>query len=111
MESIFHEKQQSLLTRTLHLSWPGPGKGWTFVAMANVGYFERLAEPVWFSDVGLGLRLWEGRFEDLEATWLRWVDAQCTLIPTGAERAEAERQRADRLAEKLRRLGVDPQTE
>jgi Uma2 family endonuclease len=227
VDSIFHEKQQSLLSRTLHSSWPGGGEGRRFVAMANVGlfysiyspaivpdtllsldvalpadvwpkrarsyfvweygkapevvvevvsnreggedsekmsiyaragvryyvifdpqrflshevvrayrlegmHFEKLAGPVWFSEVGLGLRLWEGRYEDLEATWLRWVDAQGVLIPTGDERAEAERhradseqrraeeerqravaerQRADRLAEKLRQLGVDPLAE
>ena len=47
--------------------------------------------------------------------WLRWCDSQGQVIPTGAEgqeverrRAEVERQRADRLAEKLRELGINP---
>jgi Uma2 family endonuclease len=92
--------------------------------------FQRMPEPVWFADVGLGLRLWNGRYEDLDATWLRWVDAQGVPVPNGRERteaerqraeaerqraeaerqhAEAERQRADRLAEQLRQLGVEPQ--
>jgi Uma2 family endonuclease len=199
LDNVFQEKQQSLLTRTLHSSWPGPGERGTFVAMANVGFyysthdpaivpdvlvslnvalpadvwpkrarsycsweygkapevvveivsnreggedsgkmsvyavagvryyvifdpqqylsdelvrafrlrglhFEALAEPFSFLDVGLGLRLWHGRYEDLDATWLRWVDARDTLIPTADERA-------GRLAEKLRQLGVDPQAE
>jgi len=93
--------------------------------------------------VGLGVRLWAGEYEDLEATWLRWFDAEGNLILTGAERAasaeqqaadarqqaadaqqlaaDAQRQAADarqqavvaderatRLADKLRALGVDP---
>ena len=30
------------------------------------------------------------------------------IIPTGEERAEAERERAERLAAKLRAAGIDP---
>jgi len=71
--------------------------------------FQRMDEPLWFPDVALGLRLWQGRYEDLDETWLRWVDAEGRPIPTGRERAELERQRADRLAEQLRRLGVEPE--
>ncbi|MCR4410918.1 MAG: Uma2 family endonuclease [Thermoguttaceae bacterium] len=99
--------------------------------------FQRLDEPVRFPDVGLGLCVWHGWYEDMEANWLRWTDAEGRLIPTGRERAEAEhqraeaerqraeaerqradseheraeaeRQRADRLAQQLRRLGVDPE--
>jgi Uma2 family endonuclease len=72
--------------------------------------------PVWFPEVGLGLRLWQGRYEEHENTWLRWVDSEGQLIPSGNERAElerqraeSERQRADRLAEQLRQLGIEPQ--
>jgi hypothetical protein len=63
--------------------------------------FHRMDEPLWFSGVGLGLRIWQGRFEDLENTWLRWVDASGKVIPTGSERAEL-------LAEQLRQLGFEP---
>ena len=66
--------------------------------------------------IGLGLTLWEGPYEEkVNRQWLRWCDAQGQVLPTGAEgkaieqqRADAEQQRADRLAEKLRKLGVDP---
>ena len=37
--------------------------------------------------VGLGLRLWQGKFEGFEDTWLRWCDANGEIIPTGEERA------------------------
>jgi Uma2 family endonuclease len=83
------------------------------------------------SDVGLSVKLWAGSYEDKETTWLRWHDAQGTLIPTGAERAKLEAERADRqseranleaeranreseraarLAAKLREMGIDPDT-
>jgi Uma2 family endonuclease len=57
--------------------------------------YRRLDEPLWFPGVELGLRLWQGRYEDHDNTWLRWVDATGQVIPTGAERAEQERQRAE----------------
>jgi Uma2 family endonuclease len=49
----------------------------------------------WLPVLNLGLTLWSGRFENSEATWLRWCDRQGRVIPTGAERADLERQRAD----------------
>ncbi len=63
--------------------------------------FRQQEGPVWFPDIGLGLSLWQGRYEDHDNTWLRWVDARGAPIPTGHERAE-------RLAEQLRQLGVEP---
>ena len=69
----------------------------------------------WLGDIGLGVRLWEGEYEGVKAIWLRWCDQEGNIIPTGAElaeaerqRAEAERARAERLAARLRALGIDP---
>jgi Uma2 family endonuclease len=196
VDNIFSEKQQRLLTESLHTSWVASGQNRTFVVLANVGLFfatrrpplvpdvllsmdvelpadlqpknhrsyfvweygkapdvvieivsnreggedsEKLAayarigvryyaifdpyeflsaeklrifrldatefhkmdEPVWFSGVGLGLRLWQGRYEDHDGTWLRWVDDGGLPILTGRERSE-------RLAEQLRKLGAEP---
>jgi len=82
----------------------------------EVGEYREMAEPVWLPRVGLGLREWHGRYEDMDNTWLRWVDKQGRPIPTGAERAEREQARAEReqaraesLLEQLRRLGVEPE--
>ena len=90
----------------------------------------RLADEGWLSMVGLGLTLWQGAYEELTQTWLRWCDQDGNVIPTGAERAtqehqrsveaeqraaaatqqvEQERQRAERLAAQLRALGINPQ--
>ena len=74
---------------------------WT---ISPVGYTELTSESgiiavgqsVWLEGVGLGLTLWEGRFEEeVTRLWLRWCDREGQVIPTGAERAEAESQRAE----------------
>lgn len=57
-------------------------------------------ESALFDLLGLGLTLWEGSFEGKRDTWLRWTDPDGVLIPTGKERADAERLRAE--AERLR---------
>jgi len=87
----------------------------------------QVGQSVWLEEVGLGLTLWSGQFEEeVTRLWLRWcdlalarylpsADRKVRVIPTGAEgqaierqRAEIERQRADRLAERLREMGVNP---
>ena len=49
-----------------------------------------MAVPLWLPGIELGLRLWTGRYEDHDNTWLRWTDAAGTPIATGAERAKHE---------------------
>jgi hypothetical protein len=62
----------------------------------------QIGEFIWLPTVDLGLTLWAGQFEDeVTRIWLRWCDRNGQVIPTGAERA-------DRLAERLRQLGVNP---
>jgi Uma2 family endonuclease len=63
----------------------------------------------WLPDVGLGLTLWEGKVEDASATWLRWCDARGDVLLTGTERAEQEHARAERLAARLRQMGIEPE--
>jgi Uma2 family endonuclease len=58
--------------------------------------------------LGLALVRWTGEFNSIEATWLRWATLEGELLPTDAELAREERQRADRLAARLRALGIDP---
>ena len=222
VDNMFSEKQMRLLTHTLYASWPGPGDGRPFLAMANVGLFFAIHAPplvpdvlvsldvtlpeephqkehrsyfiweygkppdvvveivsnrvgkelgnklldyarlgisyyvvydpeghiserplrvfgrlpsgyaelndFWLESVGLGVTLWEGEFETMRETWLRWVDQTGTLVATGEERAAAEHsraesaeqraesaeqradlaeQRAAALAAKLQELGID----
>jgi Uma2 family endonuclease len=57
---------------------------------------------LWFDEVGLGLKAWQGAFEGKKEEWLRWCNREEEVIPTGAEAkdiekayAQGERQRAD----------------
>ena len=98
----------------------------TIYRLHDAGY-ERQTEAR-FAFLKLGLMLWQGVFEDVPGTWLRWMDDRDVLIPTGRERAEREhqraeqerqrvdqvehllvqeRQRAERLEALLRRSGID----
>ncbi len=62
---------------------------------SQTGRYRRM-KRTWFPLVGLGLKLWQGEFEGKHDTWLRWCDQEGQLIPTGAESARQERQRAER---------------
>lgn len=64
----------------------------------------------WLEQVGLGLTLWSGEFEARQDSWLRWCYQDGTVLPTGDERASSAEQRAAKLAEKLREMGINPDT-
>lgn len=72
-------------------------------------------QRLWFEELQLGLGIWQGVYRETAGQWLRWYDDAGSWIPAPAEqveqercRAEAERQRAERLADRLRQLGIDP---
>lgn len=52
--------------------------------------------------------VWEGAYQNQIQLWLRWWNMQGDLLLTGNERAIAAEEKAARLAERLRHLGVDP---
>lgn len=58
--------------------------------------------------LGIELGIWRGKYKNMHLPWLRVWDAQGNLLPTPEERATQEAQRAERLAAKLRELGIDP---
>lgn len=79
----------------------------------TVGQYRELTTP-WLEALNIGLTLWEGVFEGQTGTWLRWCDRDHQVVPTGAERTEQEKQRADaanaraqRLAAQLRSMGIE----
>ncbi|PAX60705.1 Uma2 family endonuclease [Brunnivagina elsteri] len=57
---------------------------------------------VWLPELGLGIGLWQGNYQDVERLWLRWYDAAGNWISTPSEKAE-------RLAAKLKELGINPE--
>ena len=62
---------------------------------------------MWIENLGLGLGLWQGIYRNFSSLWLRWYD-RAGWIPTLAEKAEAESQRANKLVAYLRSQGIDP---
>ncbi|NEO64121.1 MAG: Uma2 family endonuclease [Moorea sp. SIO4G2] len=49
----------------------------------------------WMPELQLGIGLWRGGYRGLNRLWLRWYDQQGNWIPTNAEQAELEYQRAE----------------
>ncbi|MEA5549810.1 Uma2 family endonuclease [Anabaena cylindrica UHCC 0172] len=63
---------------------------------------------IWMPGINLGLGLWQGTFEGIERLWLRWYDNSGNWISTPLELLEQEKLRSDKLAAKLRELGINP---
>ena len=51
--------------------------------------------------------VWQGKKAEVTAYWLRWWELSGNLLLWGSELVEQEKQRAERLAAKLRALGVE----
>ena len=47
--------------------------------------------------LGIELGIWQGSYQNQTLSWLRWWDSEGNLLLTGAERAEVEKARGDRL--------------
>jgi Uma2 family endonuclease len=69
----------------------------------------------WLEDIDLGVTLWTGEFEGRNGNWLRWCYQDGSILLTGDERAQQAEQRAQQaeqraqlLADRLKALGVDP---
>ena len=52
-------------------------------------------QSLFFSSVGLGMKLWDGIYEGLANVWLRWTHPDGSVVATGAERTKVEHQRAE----------------
>lgn len=77
------------------------------------------------SPLEVELGLWQGSYQNQTQIWLRWWDSEGNLLLIGDERAELEKyrgeqerlraekaeQKAARLAERLRAMGIDPDAE
>jgi Uma2 family endonuclease len=69
----------------------------------NQGRYQRI-EPPYLTNLGIGLTVWEGEFRGSTCRWLRWTYADGNVIPTGEERAEKERERAESAERRVKEL-------
>ena len=61
----------------------------------------------WIAEMGLFLGVWQGTKAERTGYWLRWWNEEGEMLLWGIELVEQERRRVERLAERLRDLGVD----
>jgi len=103
-----------------------PGKFWVYERIINIPYYgiyeiknqklevyhlvdgvyhllapnERGHYPI--GRLGVELGLWVGNYQNQHQCWLRWWDLEGNLLLTGAERAEVEKQRADKIEQSVK---------
>ena len=78
-------------------------------------YILQSGEPVWIPEIGLGIGRAQGIHQAWTREWLYWYDQNGNRLASSQERLQqeqqiafAERQRAERLAERLRQMGINP---
>ncbi|MFE1746899.1 Uma2 family endonuclease [Coleofasciculus sp. H7-2] len=76
--------------------------------LENGVYERQMGSPVWMPEIELGIGCEVGTHEGYTREWLYWYDQNGNKLSTPGEVAQQERQRAERLAERLRQMGVDP---
>lgn len=69
--------------------------------LINGTYYLQAANPLWMPEISLGIGSERGNYNGLTREWLSWYDENNRRYPTPYERI-------DRLAAKLRALGIDP---
>jgi hypothetical protein len=82
----------------------------------KAGEYELLSgEPVWLSQLNLGIGRAEGIYQGINREWLYWYDEEGERYLTPEERiisaqqqVLSAQQKAEKLAQKLRELGIDP---
>jgi Uma2 family endonuclease len=64
--------------------------------------------PAWMPEIGLGIGYERGNYGGVSREWLYWYDEDGKRYLTPNERIEQEVNRSNKLAAKLRQLGIDP---
>ncbi len=76
--------------------------------LINGVYQLQSSHPVWMPEIGLGIGYERGNYAGVTREWLYWYDEAGKRYPTPNEWVQKESQRAAQLAQRLRELGVDP---
>lgn len=75
--------------------------------LVNGKYELQPGNPVWLPDIGLGIGRERGNYQGITREWLYWYNQQGQRLLTPEERILQAEQRAKRLEDRLRSLGVD----
>ena len=71
-------------------------------------YQQTATIPVWMPEIGLGIGYERGNYGGVTREWLYWYDERGKRYATPNERIQQEVDRSNKLAARLRELGVDP---
>jgi Uma2 family endonuclease len=122
------EVYESILQIPYYVIYDREGRTYRKFVLHGGEYQEVADERLWLPQLRIGIGLWQGRFAEVERTWLRWFDERGRWIPTDVERARQEAEQARReaaqerqarelaeqrlaeLRERLRSQGIDPDT-
>lgn len=61
-------------------------------------------------ELQVALGIWQGTYQNMKLPWLRWWDLQGKLLPNPEEKVIQAEEKAEKLAARLRELGIDPET-
>lgn len=78
--------------------------------LVNGKYELQPGNPVWLPDIGLGIGRERGNYQGITREWLYWYNQQGQRLLTPEERILQAEQRAKRLEDRLRSLGVNLDT-
>ena len=83
--------------------------GETVLRVYELGFGKRfrLRDDFQLPLLGLSLTLWEGQYEDITETWLRWCDQDGKIIPSGKEGRAAAEVRANQAESEVLRLQAE----
>ena len=83
--------------------------------MVDGNYELQIKEPLWLPEIGLGIGRHQGEIGGIEQEFLSWYDESGNryLMPEEIAiqqklKAQAEEEKAERLAQYLRSKGIDP---
>lgn len=79
----------------------------------ELGSYDRLAlDPsgrYWIEPMQLSIAAWHGKLLNRMGWWLRWWDAEGTMLLWATEKVEAAEQRTDAARQRSKELGLDPE--
>lgn len=77
--------------------------------LVDGAYQRQAGEPVWMPELNLGIGREVGTYDRCQREWLYWYNFDGVRLPTPDEVAQQEQLRTQRLAERLREMGIDPE--